>query len=120
MKNRILLIDDDIIFRKIIQKLLCSQYKLFLAQDFKEAIAFIEKGEMLDLIIADLNLPGIEGIELIKIIRQELDVKVPIMVISGMDQDYLQKELLQLGISEFLSKPVDRNMLKEKITDLVE
>ena len=120
MKKRILIIDDDIIYRKIIQNFLCSQYTLFFAQDTKEVISFIENGEMPDLVIADLNIPGIEGAELIEIIRQKLDNKVPIIIISGMDHDYLKKELFQLGISEFLSKPVDRNMLKEKIADLVD
>ncbi len=120
MKNRILLIDDDIIYRKIIQKLLCSQYKLFLAQDSTEALSFIDNGDMPDLVIADLNMPGIEGAELIEIIRQKLNIKIPIIVISGMDHDYLKKELFQIGISEFLLKPVDRIMLKEKIADLID
>jgi len=119
MKNKILLIDDDIIYRKIIQKLLCTHYKLFLAQDSKEALKFIDNEDLPDLVIADLNIPGIEGFELIEILKQKLDNKVPIIVISGMDHDYLKKELFQLGISEFLSKPVDRNILKEKIADLI-
>ncbi len=120
MKNKILLIDDDIIYRKIIQKLLCSKYKLLLAQDSKEAISQIENKEMPDLVIADLNMPGVKGAELIEILKQKLDYKVPIIVISGMDHDYIQKELFQLGISEFLPKPIDRIMLKEKIAELIE
>ncbi|MCK5029255.1 MAG: response regulator [Bacteroidales bacterium] len=120
MKRRILLIDDDVIYRKIIQKLLCSQYNLFLAQDSKEAISFIENGDIPDLVIADLNMPGIEGAELIEIIRLKLNDKIPIIVISGMDHDYLKKELFQLGIFEFLLKPVDRIMLKERIAVLID
>jgi CheY-like chemotaxis protein len=120
MKNKILLIDDDIIYRKIIQKLLCSQYNLLLAQDSKEAISHIENEDIPDLVIADLNMPGIDGAELIEILRQKLDNKIPIIVISGMDHDYIQKELFQLGISEFIPKPIDRIMLKEKIADLIE
>jgi two-component system response regulator YesN len=120
MKNRILLVDDDAIYRKIIQKLLCNQYKLFLAQDSKEALQFIENEDLPDLVIADLNIPGIEGLELIEILRQKLDNKIPIIVISGMDHDYLKKELFQLGISEFLLKPVDRNILKEKIAYMIQ
>jgi CheY-like chemotaxis protein len=120
MKRRILLIDDDVIYRKIIQKLLCSQYKLFLAQNSEEAISFIDNGEILDLVIADLNMPGIEGTELIEIIRLKLNDKIPIIIISGMDHDYLKKELFQLGITEFLLKPVDRIILKEKMADLID
>lgn len=120
MKKRILLVDDDAIYRKIIKKLLCTQYKLYLAQDSKEAIKFIENEDVPNLVIADLNIPGIEGFELIEILKQKLDNKVPIIVISGMDHDYLKKELFQLGISEFLSKPIDRDILKEKIENLVQ
>ena len=120
MKKRILLIDDDIIYRKIIQQLLCTHYNLFFAQNSEEAISFIKEGDLPDLVIADLNMPGIEGAELIEIIRLKLNNKIPIIVISGMDHDYLKKELFQLGISDFFLKPVDRIMLKEKIAVLID
>ncbi|HAF29347.1 MAG TPA: hypothetical protein DCG75_09905 [Bacteroidales bacterium] len=120
MKNRILIIDDDIIYRKIIQKLLCSQYHLSLAENFVEAITFIETTEIPDLVIADLNMPGIAGVELVSLIKQKLnDFKIPILVISGMDDDKLRNELFQNGVSDFLTKPIDRIILKEKIAALI-
>jgi len=121
MKNKILIIDDDIIYRKIIQKLLCHQYNLILAESSFEAINFIEKGNIPDLVIADFNLPGLAGAELISMIKQKLNNhKVPIIVISGMDDENLRNELYQNGISEFLTKPIDRIKLKEIIADLIE
>lgn len=121
MKKKILIIDDDIIYRKIIQKLLCHQYNLMLTENSLEAINFIEKGNIPDLVIADLNLPGLAGVEFISVIKQKLnDRKVPIIVISGMDDENLRNELYQKGISEFLTKPIDRIKLKEIIDDLIE
>lgn len=121
MKNKILIIDDDIIYRKIIQKLLCSQYDLILTENSVEAISFIETKELPDLIIADLNIPGMAGLELITLIKQNINYyKIPIIVISGMDDDKLRNELFQNGVSDYLTKPVDRIVLKEKIAELID
>jgi len=119
MKKEILIIDDDVIYRKIIRKILCGSYDTILTESIEEASNYICNNTP-DLIIADLNLPGIEGEELINVIQQNLNKKdVPIMVISGMDDDKLKNRLFGLGISVFLTKPVDRINLKEKITNLI-
>ncbi len=118
MKQQILIIDDDLIYRKIIRKILCGIYNVILSESFEEASQYINNE--LDLIIADLNLPEIEGEELIKRIQGNIkDKEIPIMVISGMDDDELKLKLFDLGISEFLTKPIDRNVLKEKIADVI-
>lgn len=120
MKNKILIIDDDIIYRKIIQKILCNKYQLLLAENSIEALAYIKSKNIPDLIIADLNMPGIAGIELITLIKQKLNnSKIPVMVISGMDDDKLKNNLFQDGISDYLTKPIDRIVLKEKVDKLI-
>ncbi|MBU8893431.1 MAG: response regulator [Bacteroidales bacterium] len=120
MKNKILIIDDDIIYRKIIQKLLCQKYNLMFAESSAEAIDLIDTKNIPDLVIADLNLPGLGGVELISILKHKLNKsKIPIIVISGMDDDEIKDQLFQKGISGFFTKPVDRITLKEKIADLI-
>ncbi len=87
---------------------------------FKEAIAFIETKNIPDHILADLNMPGIAGIELITLIKQKLNnSKIPVIVISGMDDDRVKNELFQKGVSDYLTKPIDRIILKEKIDNLI-
>lgn len=120
MKNKILIIDDDVIYRNIIQKLLCSKYQLLLAGNSAEAISFIKNKIIPDLIIADLNMPGIAGIELITLIKQKLNNStIPVIIISGMDDDCLKNELFQKGVSDYITKPIDRIILKKKIENLI-
>lgn len=120
MKNKILIIDDDVIYCKILEMILCGQYILFMTKSSSEALAFFETKDVPDLVIADINLPGLAGLELILLIKQKLNNnKTPIIVISGMDDDNLKNELLQKGVSDFLTKPIDRHSLKEKIAELI-
>lgn len=121
MKNKILVIDDDIIYRKIIQKLLCNEYSLILTKNSSEAFACIETENVPDLVLADLNLPDLSGVEFISLIKKKLNNnKIPIIVISGMDDENLKKELYQEGVNDYILKPIDRLILKEKIADLID
>ncbi|PLX13171.1 MAG: hypothetical protein C0597_12090 [Marinilabiliales bacterium] len=119
-KRKILIIDDDVIYQQILRKLLCSTYNVILTGDSKEAIEYLEKYGSPDLVIADLNLPGLDGIELISTIKEKLNAsQTNILVISGMDDEILKTNLFHLGVSEFLTKPIERKNLKDKIDNLI-
>lgn len=120
MRKRILIIDDDLIYRKIIQRILCSQYELILAADQHQALNAIDTGNIPNLIIADINLPGVEGAEFIKILKEKCNFyNIPIMVISGMDDENLKTDLMELGISKYITKPVENKYLRDVIANYI-
>jgi len=120
VKRNVLIIDDDIIYQQIIRKLLCSTYNVILTGDSKEALDYLEEFGSPELVIADLNLPGLDGIELISTIKEKLNAsRTNILVISGMDDEKLKTNLFQLGVSEFLQKPIERKTLIDKIEELM-
>ena len=85
-----------------------------LVQDGEEALEKFEK-EKYDLILTDINMPKMNGIELIENIRKS-DIQVPIVVISAYgDQEYLFKAI-QAGIDGFILKPLDPEQFKRVIT----
>lgn len=72
------------------------------------------------LILSDINMPGMSGLELLKRIKQKHHVPPPIvmMITAYGDQDNYDKAM-ELGADDFLTKPVDFNSLKEKIKTII-
>lgn len=118
-KASILLVDDDKLILKTLENLLTKEgYKVTVAEDGQKAIEEAKRGSY-QLIIVDCRMPGINGIEAIKQIKQ-LDrnqgVSQPeFMVITGYADDDAPKEAIPLGIGDFLVKPFERERFLETV-----
>ncbi|GEM_PF-2840455 len=102
----ILLIDDEEEVRQM-GKLLLEEngYKVILAASGEEGVEiFREKKEQIDLILLDLIMPGRDGLEIFKDLR-EIDPHTPIVLVTGYMMDKKVRELLAQGAKGFLSKP---------------
>ena len=114
MKNaKILLIDDDKIVLRTIEKLLAKEGHLLTIADGGQMALEAIKTTFYDLIITDIRMPKIDGLETTKKIikSQELDtLKSKFMVITGYSDMEVSKELAQMGIKHFLMKPFDKNL----------
>ena len=87
------------------------------ANSGEEALGFIlaHKNEI-DLICSDINMPGMSGIELLKRIKQTYAVPPPVvMMITAYGDEENYNNAIKLGADDFLTKPVDFNLLKEII-----
>jgi excisionase family DNA binding protein len=107
--KNILLIDDDPLVLKSVSKLLKSHgYEVELAASGEEALEKARKSNF-NLLIADIRMPGMDGIETIKRIRH-LNASarrpaVPEIIITGYIDTNAQKEAAKLGINDYLYKP---------------
>ncbi len=72
-----------------------------------------------DLVILDIMLPGINGIEVCRQIRKEYGKKVKILGVTGYYTDENRKEFMEAGANEFLKKPLDLKTLKKRIKKLL-
>lgn len=71
------------------------------------------------LILSDINMPGMSGLELLERIKEKNHKPPPVvMMITAYGDDENYKQAMQLGADDFLTKPVDFTELKEKITKL--
>lgn len=71
------------------------------------------------LILSDINMPGMSGLELLRHIREEAPVPPPFVVmITAYGDPEKQEEALRLGANDFLNKPLDFSALKQKLSDL--
>ncbi len=120
MKNKkILIIDDEPQIRELLESYL--KEKGFLTLTTKDGVEALKKmeGDLPHLIICDLLLPEEHGINIIETIKKRYFL--PIIIISGVYKKKELKESMQtLMVEAFLEKPIDLNVLYEKICELLE
>ncbi|MCR4706319.1 MAG: response regulator [Clostridiales bacterium] len=78
-----------------------------------------EAGKDYDVVILDWKMPDMDGIETIKRIREEIDTRIPILLTSAYDWSDIEDEAKEAGTNGFISKPLFRSKLYEKIHELL-
>ena len=109
MPKHILLIDDENLVTESINRLLKKQgYNVTIANNGKDAIEIIKvKDGGFDLIIADIRMPDMNGIEIIKKIREIVKRPIPEILITGYASEENFKEAQGLKVAAYIYKPFD-------------
>lgn len=118
-EKTILVIDDDLGFRLMMQKLLESAgYQVINGEEGQSGLeaAWDHKP---DLIISDMDMPINNGYKTIEMFRDDPDLKAPIIIVSGVVDLRDEKLVLDAGASGFFRKPVDQTALLAKISQLL-
>ncbi len=120
MGKKVLIADDSSVIQTLTKKILVAQdFTIKGLKNGKDVMKAVEKDNY-DVILMDINLPGISGLELTKQIRALDDgdkAKVPIIAISGNAMNYTVEEFLSYGITEYIQKPLDYDALVEKVKE---
>ncbi|MBW3696434.1 response regulator [Vibrio sp. T187] len=104
----IMLVDDDPIFRRITGAYLDAQgYDVIEAEDGLDALRKLRTSEP-DLVICDLSMPVLDGIELVEEVSLEYP-SLPLIVVSGTDEMSDVAKALRFGIKDFLPKPIENH-----------
>ncbi len=110
---RILVVDDEPPMRKLLRTGLgTGGYVVLEAPNGKSALE--EIGKKPDLVILDLGLPDIQGLELLRLIR-ERDEAVPIIILSSRDDETAKVQALDSGADDYVTKPFGMNELFARI-----
>lgn len=101
-------------FRKEIRE---HQVELAFAFSGEEALTYLSKvNHEAVLILSDINMPGMNGLELLRHIKEKYENPPPVvMMITAYGDTENYNQAMKLGADEFLTKPVDFNLLKEKL-----
>ncbi len=107
---RILIVDDSKAIQKVLMKMLGQLHiqTIRTAMDGGEALAIIKEGFTPDIILADFEMPVLDGVEFTRIIRTAKDVsihQVPIIMITSHNDDAHFSMARDAGVSDFLTKP---------------
>ncbi|HEV8079886.1 MAG TPA: response regulator [Chitinophagaceae bacterium] len=119
IQKHILLAEDDLLLRKSLAFYLTdSGYKVSQAENGMEAVEQI-KATRFDLMIIDLSMPFIGGMEIINMVHNELKLATPIIVLTSSGVEEVELESFTMGANEFISKPFSPSVLKARIDKLI-
>jgi DNA-binding response OmpR family regulator len=93
-------------------------YKLLIAADGKEAVELIEQHDP-ELILTDIMMPFISGLEVISHVRNKLNKQTPIIVFSAAGQEEMVLKAFNLGANDFMGKPFSPNELVIRVKRLL-
>lgn len=124
MKKRLLIVDDSPVMRSFIRRIIelssfggceCRE-----ASNGEEALALLER-DCADLVITDINMPGMDGERLIQALKADSRfAALPVIVVSTDSTDHRMQRLMALGASGYLRKPFVPEKLNEVLSGFTE
>jgi two-component system chemotaxis response regulator CheY len=114
--NKVLVIEDDIPLCWLLEKILQSKYEVIIMNDGMEAWSWLTDGNLPDLIISDIQLPSIDGIELLENLSNSgLFKNIPVIILSGYEDGSKRRQCLDLGALTYLVKPFEPQTLVSEV-----
>lgn len=122
---KILVVDDEadvqpLFLQRFRKEIKSHEFEFDFALSGEDALEYLkEKHSEIVLILSDINMPGMSGLELLSRIRHEYDTPPPmVMMITAYGDDENRNQALSSGANDFLTKPLDFNLLKDKLKQL--
>ncbi|NNF01746.1 MAG: response regulator [Bacteroidia bacterium] len=121
---RILVVDDEqdveaLFAQKFRKQVKDGKFEINYVSSAADAIKFVEENgvDNLAMVLSDINMPAMDGLELLKILKDEHnDLKVIMVTAYGDEKNF--KEAMRLGADEFFNKPVNFDLLQKKIEEM--
>ncbi|HLC18958.1 MAG TPA: diguanylate cyclase [Thermodesulfobacteriota bacterium] len=119
-KGKVLVVDDDAVFRTLCSDVLRNNgYSVLAASSGTEALGVIEEGEGVDVVITDLVMPGVGGIEVLEKVRHH-NALIDVVVVTAHGSVESAVEALKKGAFDYITKPVNEDELLHTIGTCME
>ena len=120
MKNIILVVDDDKTNLTLAQKILLSQFRIAATNSGKAALKYLEHNHP-DLILLDINMPEMDGFEVMEQIRgDKRTADIPIIFLTADDKADTEIKCFQMGAMDFVRKPFIPDVLMSRVSKTIE
>ena len=120
MKNIILVVDDDKTNLTLAQKILLSQFRIAATNSGKAALKYLEHNHP-DLILLDINMPEMDGFEVMEQIRgDKRTADIPIIFLTADDKADTEIRCFQMGAMDFVRKPFIPDVLMSRVSKTIE
>ena len=121
MAARILIVDDEPFLRRILTYMLTGAgHQVECAEDGEQAWVRLGTMDPPDLIISDLMMPGMSGMDLVRKLRQERGNRTPVLILTARGQRFDEDEARTSGADAFMTKPFSSHELLERVRSLLE
>ncbi len=126
--KKVLVIDDNVSMSSLLKKMLHNQlvkimpneYEITTLNNGMEAWSWLSEGNIPDLIIEDVNMPLLNGIEFLENLKiSGLYKNIPVLVISGFDDTSIRKQCLSLGAFAYVVKPFQPEHLIREVNQVL-
>jgi len=119
MRPLILIVDDEELMLSVLETTLSGQYRLLAAHDGNEALSVLDK-ETVHLVISDVMMAGVNGLELCRRIKSRLEyAQIPVVLLTANPSVDAKIQGLELGADAYVEKPFDEKTLLAQISSLL-
>lgn len=119
--RKVLLIEDDALLCWLLEKILKNRYDVTVMNDGMEAWSWLTNENTPDLIVSDLKMPSLSGLELLENLSNNESLKsIPIIIHSGYEDAGKRKQCLDLGAFAYLVKPFEPEFLVTEVERAIE
>ncbi len=117
---KILVVDDKQSLSELVAQFLGQSYQVNTTENGMDAMTWLQEGNIPDLIITDLEMPEMDGFELIRQVKRSgLFSDIPIIVLSCRDNSVDRVECLRLGADDYMVKPFNPEELLIRVDKLL-
>ncbi|HPM01250.1 MAG TPA: response regulator [Candidatus Cloacimonadota bacterium] len=113
----ILFVDDDPLAHKLIESSF-KDWKVFYAFSAEDALKLLEK-ENIQIVISDINMPGMSGIQFLEVIKKRYGT-IQVIMITAEDEIENLINALSMGANDFLIKPVNKTQLEDALMNTID
>jgi two-component system chemotaxis response regulator CheY len=118
-KPVVLLVDDNIFIKKLLTKILQAKYTIYTAADGLEALILLHQKVKPDLIITDIEMPGMNGYEMLRnIAKSRLYRHIPVCILSDTHANSIRNELGNIQVENIFAKPFEPRTLLANLDTL--
>lgn len=111
-----MVIEDDTLLCWLLKKIIGANSEVVIMNDGLEAWRWLSDGNSPDLIISDLKMPSLDGIQLLQHLSGDAQMKeIPVIMLSGFEDPAKRKECLNLGAYAYMVKPFEPPVLIETV-----
>ncbi len=117
-KPRVLIVDDSRMMRVSLGRILKKEFEIIEAGDGEQGWEALVANDSIEVVITDADMPVLNGYQLISRIRQSNEARIhdiPVVMITGAEEDHIREKALNTGATDFIVKPPDKTQLLARV-----
>jgi CheY-like chemotaxis protein len=120
-KKQLLIVDDEPGVLLVLEHYLAESFDVHTAENGRQAIQWIDDGHVPDLALVDIEMPVMDGYELLRRLRARPDTeRMPCLMVSGKNKNLHYLQALRMGADGFIAKPFTAAEIKNKVEHFAE
>lgn len=116
-RPRILYVDDEVINLELLQLTYMNDFEVVIAESAEEGLKLLERHPDIHVLLSDLKMPVMNGLDFIKVVKQEYPDKVCMLLTGFMESEVMLEGFNKELIFRYLMKPWNKDELKETIIE---